>query len=197
MIDKALLLITAQLNQYILPIIGGDEVVLGNVALNDLPDQAAIKDKVVVSIVNVEEESALKNNGTYIKQGFGAKIHQPPIYLNLYVLFCAHYPSAYDTALSRLSKVIEFFQQRKSFDIHTAQPLPGFLDPNSMEDADLSITLDLFTLSFEQVNHLWGSLGGKQMPFVLYKLRLVKIFDNRIIKEVPLIQEIQSELNAL
>lgn len=197
MIDKALLLITSQLNQYILPIAGGDEVVLGNIALADQPDQAAIKDKVVVSIVNVEEESALKNGATYIIQGGNAKVHVNPIFLNLYVLFCAHYPNAYDTALSRLSKLIEFFQQRKSFDLQSAQPLPGFLDPNSPEDAEISFTLDLFTLSFEQVNHLWGSLGGKQMPFAVYKLRLVKIFDNRIIKQVPLIKEIQSELNSI
>lgn len=197
MIDKALLLITSQLNQYILPIAGGNEVVLGNIALADQPDQVAIKDKVVIGIVNVEEESTLRNATTFIKQGGNAKLHREPVYLNLYVLICAHYPSAYDTALTRLSKVIEFFQQRKTFDINSAQPLPGFLDPNSPEDAELSIILDLFTLSFEQVNHLWGSLGGKQMPFVVYKLRLVKIFDNRIIREVPLIQEVQSALNPV
>jgi len=35
--------------------------------------------------------------------------------------------------------------------------------------------LDLFSLTFEQINHLWGSLGGKQVPFVLYRARLLSL----------------------
>ena len=27
----------------------------------------------------------------------------------------------------------------------------------------------------EEVNHLWGTLGGKQYPFVLYTLRLLEL----------------------
>ena len=30
-------------------------------------------------------------------------------------------------------------------------------------------------LNFEQLNHLWGVLGGAYFPSVLYKVRLVKI----------------------
>jgi hypothetical protein len=197
MIDKVLILITSQLNQYIQPIVGGDEVVLGNIALSESPDQNALKDKVVVSVVNVEEESTLKNSNPVTKQAASATYKHPPVYLNLYVLFCAHYPNSYDTALTRLSRVIEFFQHRRTFDIHSAQPLPPGFDPANIQDVELAVTLDLFTLTFEQVNHLWGSLGGKQMPFILYKVRLAKIYKNRIFKEAPLIEEIRTNLNAL
>ena len=197
MIDKVLLLITSQLNQYIQPIVGGDEVVLGNIALSESPDQNALKDKVVVSVVNIEEESTLKNSNHSYRQNtvLGYKNH--PVYLNLYVLFCAHYPASYDTALTRLSRVIEFFQHQRSFDVNSAQSLPPGFDPSNLQDAALSVTLDLFTMTFEQVNHLWGSLGGKQMPFALYKVRLVIIYRNLIIKEVPLIEEIATEKNII
>jgi hypothetical protein len=50
----------------------------------------------------------------------------------------------------------------------------------------------MFTLSFEQINHLWGSLGGRQMPFVMYKLRLVSVTEHALLREVPLIEEIET-----
>jgi hypothetical protein len=37
------------------------------------------------------------------------------------------------------------------------------------------IILDLYSLSFEQINYLWSTLGGKQHPFVCYKLRMVEV----------------------
>jgi len=185
------MLIASQLNQYIQPIAAGDEVVLGNIALSDSPDQNDLKDKVVVSVVNIEEESTLKNNEHHVKRGTAVSYRNHPVYLNLYVLFCAHYPNSYNTALTRLSKVIEFFQFRRSFDVNSAQPLPPGFDPSNLRDAELAVTLDLYTLTFEQVNHLWGSLGGKQMPFVMYKVRLVIVYKDVILKEVPLIREIR------
>lgn len=192
MISKALSLIISQLNQFIPPLAGANEVVLGNIALNEAPDQNDIRNKVVLSLVNMEEESTLKNTPFQHKNPGGVRYLYPTVYLNLYVLFTANYPQDYDTALIRLSSVVRFFQSRKSFDINSTQPLPGRLDFENPEDVDLYITLDLYSMTFEQVNHLWGSLGGKQMPFVMYKLRLVKLQDHKVFKERPLIEEIHT-----
>lgn len=192
MISKALSLIISQLNQYIPPLAGANEVVLGNIAFNEAPDQNDIRNRVVMSLVNVEEESTLKNTPFQQKSPAGVKYIYPSVYLNLYVLFTANYPQDYDTALIRLSSVIKFFQGRKSFDLNSTQPLPARLDIENPEDADIYITLDLYSMTFEQVNHLWGSLGGKQMPFAMYKLRLVKLQDNKVFKERPLIEEIHT-----
>lgn len=192
MISKALSLIISQLNQFIPPLAGANEVVLGNIALNEAPDQNDIRNKVVLSLVNIEEESTLKNTPFQQKGPGAVKYLYPTVYLNLYVLFTANYPQDYDTALIRLSSVVKFFQSRKSFDINSAQPLPGRLDFQNPEDVDLYITLDLYSMTFEQVNHLWGSLGGKQMPFVMYKVRLVKLQDHKVFKERPLIEEIHT-----
>jgi hypothetical protein len=57
--------------------------------------------------------------------------------------------------------------------------------------------MELYTLTFEQINHLWGSLGGKQMPFVMYKLRLIALTDRTIVREVPLIEEIDTTLRPV
>jgi hypothetical protein len=196
MISKALTLILTQINQYIQPLAGADEVVLGNIALNELPDQNDIRDKVVISLVNIEEESTLKNGKNYVKFPGNVQYHNRPVFLNLYLLFSAHYPNSYDTSLSRLSSVIRFFQHRNSFDINSAVPIPDVLDPSNPEDADMYLTMELYTMTFEQINHLWGSLGGKQMPFVMYKTRLVQLAQPHISGEGPLIQEIVNNVKS-
>jgi len=114
--------------------------------------------------------------------------------MNLYLLFTANYPQSYDTALIRLSSIIRFFQHRHSFDIQSAQPLPDTVDITDPDDMDMLLKIELCTLTFEQINYLWGTLGGKQMPFVLYKARLVTIQENKIFKEGGIIEEIRTDL---
>ena len=60
---------------------------------------------------------------------------------------------------------------------------------------ELRLHPELYTLTFEQINHLWGSLGGKQSPFVMYKVRLVKI-QSSIAEEGPVIEAIVSDARA-
>ena len=52
--------------------------------------------------------------------------------------------------------------------------------------------MELYTLTFEQINHLWGSLGGRQVPFAMYKLRLVAISEHAVLREVPVIEEVET-----
>jgi len=52
-------------------------------------------------------------------------------------------------------------------------------------------------LTIEQINHLWGSLGGRQLPFAMYKLRLVAITDQAIVREVPPIEEINTSIKGI
>ena len=195
MISKALTIIISQLNQYIPTPAGGSEVVvMGNIALHDSADADGLQERVVVSLVNVEEESTLKNGVNYQKILGKVEYVERPVYLNLYVLFSANFPKNYSRALEALSSVITFFQHRKSFNINSAQPLPDIFDVTNPDGADLHITLELYTMTFEQVNQLWGSLGGKQMPFALYKIRLLKLQDRKVSAEGPLIEEIQNNL---
>ena len=37
--------------------------------------------------------------------------------------------------------------------------------------------MELYTMNFEQVNHLWSTLGGKYLPSVLYKMKMIVISD--------------------
>ncbi len=89
--------------------------------------------------------------------------------------------SDYYTALSRLSEVIDFFQAKPYF-----SPLDsGF--PNNFA----KLTFEVYSLKMEQLNHLWGILGGLYFPSVLYKERIKKIRKVLEDKDGPEIKEIQ------
>ncbi|WP_161887909.1 DUF4255 domain-containing protein [Pontibacter russatus] len=191
MIDKALSLLVTQLNLYIPE--DPPEVILGNIALHDAADQDALHERTVLSLVNVEEEATLKNNRFYHTLPHATQYTHAPVFLNLYLLFAANYLKSYDKALTRISAVIRFFQSRKTFDMGSGNSLPPNPDPDELA---LSLTMELYTMSFEQVNHLWGTLGGKQMPFVMYKARLVMLQDRKILREAPLIEEIKTDLQS-
>lgn len=194
MIFKALSLISSQLNEFIEPLSGDEEVIIGNIALHELPDQNQLKDKVVISVINIEEEYALKNYSRNQTNGNQVSYFHHPVHLNLHLLFTANYPQSYDTSLIRLSSIIRFFQHRNSFDVQSAQPLPDTLDLNDPEVKDLLLKIEFCSLTFEQINYLWGTLGGKQMPFVLYKARLITIQENKIFKEGGIIEEVRTDL---
>ena len=125
-----------------------------------------------------------------------ARYEQPPVYLNLYLLFSANFPDNYDNALIRLSQTIRFFQSKRLFNlINTTSPtiLASANDANNPDRdalAGMELVVDLYTMTFEQINHLWGSLGGKQIPFVMYKVRLVVIREPKYTAEPPVIEEV-------
>jgi hypothetical protein len=193
MIDKALSLLSEELQNYITSSIGSAEVVVDNIGLLETSNSDSLIKRIVITLVNVEEESTLKNISPVKKGLSGAAIYEnPPIFLNLYVLVTCNYSGDdYIHALERLSAVIRFFQGHNTF---SYVDYAGVNTPTA-DDFDLKFTMELYTLTFEQINYLWGSLGGRQVPFVMYKLRLIAITDGRINREVPLIEEIDINLH--
>jgi Pvc16 N-terminal domain len=129
-------------------------------------------------------------NGPHSRLRDGRIIYENrPVHLYLYLLFSANNP-VYSTALTQLSRVIEFFQGQNVFTIRNSPDLAGVsLSADAL--AGLRIVLELQSLTFEQVNYLWGSLGGKQVPFVLYRARLIALTAGDIASSGPPIEEIE------
>lgn len=192
MIETALLLLRNELTNFLT---GKDpaNVVIDNIGLLETSNGSTLTENIVITLVNIEEESALKNQSS-VKRPFikNAVYQNPPIYLNLYVLFTCNFSGDhYQLALRRLSYIIQFVQSRNSFSA-ASSVAASTLDLSQVGVSDLEFTLELYTLTFEQINHLWGSLGGRQVPFVMFKMRLVAITDRSTLREVPLIEEIKS-----
>lgn len=172
----------------------GDQVKLGNIASSKFAGgmDEGLSKKVVVSLVNIEEESTLRNKpgGKFENGQFFAM--PPPVYLNLHLLFTANFDE-YGTAIHYLFRVVEFFQGNKVFKFKNS-PIPG---PDSLtirQMENLELMAELHSLSYEQVNDLWGSLGGKQMPFVLYRFRLVPVQMEKITSREGIITETELSL---
>jgi len=132
-------------------------------------DELKSANNVLLTLVNLAEEAAMKNDpGTRIVNNSETQYGNPPVNLNLYLLFTVCM-SNYEHALIYLSHLIGFFQGKNSFtrqnSVTAVEDLPD----------DFHIILDLYSLTFEQANYLWSTLGGKQHPFACYKLRLVQM----------------------
>ncbi len=187
MLDKALLFLEREVNRYFDAHFGPSTqkwVTIGNVAKyaesesgSGMEESSA---RALLTLVNIEEDRIAKSPDNYFRTSEGIIYRNPEILLNLYVLFSA-IGNSYSLALETVGLIIQCFQGVNVFDRSTHPDL----DP-SLE----KLTLELYTLNFEQINHLWSTLGGKYLPSALYKLRLVGIEDTDRQVEGDLIREI-------
>jgi len=208
MIRTILQLIVNQLTTCILQVnedIEGFPVVLGNIGLSNAfgGSESYMQDKIVLSLVNLIEEVTMKNSSPYRSFSFQPEVQNPPTFLNLFLLFTANFTSPqgggssqvpYNNGITLLSTVIEFFQSQNVFTVQNSPDADTIQDPVLQ---DIRIVMDLYPLTFEQVNHLWGSLGGKQMPFVMYKARVLPLKKEHVSSRGSLIQDVQSKTNQI
>ena len=198
MIARAILILRDELRTFIEAKGDVANVTVDNVGLFETSKGDTLTDNIIITLVNIEEESTLKNQPALKRPSMGNALYQnPPVYLNLYVLLTCNYSGDnYFLALRRLAYIIQFLQSKNSFSVASSVSGSG-MDLSEAGITSLKFTMELYTLTFEQINHLWGSLGGRQMPFAMYKLRLVAITDNSILREVPLVEEIETSIRKI
>ena len=160
---------------------------MGNISQTEHVDISNdLENQLVLSLLNVEEEQTMKNEPTFTRRSTTVvDYHNVPLNLNLYLLFSANYRN-YDTALRRVQQVLTFFQGKNRFTPANSPGAVPALDPTT----DLTIRMDLMSLSFEEINHIWGALGGKQLPSVGYRARLITLRDSKILDGGGLVREI-------
>jgi hypothetical protein len=118
-------------------------------------------DNLIVTVIRIEEESALKNfpNQQIVQSNGAYKVDKrnPKIYLNYYLLFSS--TMQYDKGVATIDRVIKFFQKHKKIAFEA--------------DGDkIALNMELCSMTFEQLNNIWGMYGGKQLPNVIYKARV-------------------------
>lgn len=188
MIESALTFLRTQINRHLQQRleITDDMIVIDNVVTQSGDLNAT---ELCLTLISVEEEKVHKVQNPYqIMEDGSVQLVNPQINLNLYVLVSANFgENNYGEALRFLSYVIGFFQSHQVFN-HQNAPL---LD----EDID-KLIMELYTLSFEQQNHLWGCIGAKYMPSVLYKVRMVIINENIRLQQGHDISTITTNLSS-
>jgi len=94
----------------------GDVVVLDNIALADSDHESAAEmaNKVVLSLLTIDEEATLRNMPNKSVVNNRTEYKNEKINLNLYVLFSGN-KTFYKDSLRFVSKVIEFFQSKNKY----------------------------------------------------------------------------------
>jgi hypothetical protein len=174
MIYPVIKFLAEQMNGYIDQVkTNGDGVespvaILQNIVRLD-EDTLKTTNKILLSLVNFAEESTMKNNADHIVLNSDTVAYKnPPLNLNLFILVTSCMTN-YENALIYLSHAITFFQGKYTF-----TPKNSVTQVDGLPD-DFRLILDIYSLTFEQMNYLWSTLGGKQQPFVCYKVRLLQI----------------------
>jgi hypothetical protein len=183
MIYESLSCLTDEINQYFKNKLKttDDTVVLSGIVNQDGTVAIEGENKIVVTLVNVEKEVLGSGSGTRIAGG-SITNQTAALNINLYVLFSAYFKTGhYKEALKFLSFIIAYFQYKNVFTRANTPSLDAGID---------KLIFEMATISPEQLNNIWASLGAKYMPSVVYKMRMLT-FDESIIKEYrPLVSDI-------
>ncbi|HEX5171683.1 MAG TPA: DUF4255 domain-containing protein [Cyclobacteriaceae bacterium] len=196
MLFEALDVIAGLLNEFIAPGSTDKPLVLSNISrLNDGDEFAAtMNDKLIMSIVNIEEDRISKSPENFIKENSVIRYKNPAIHLNFTILFSATHTN-YEQALLILEKVIRFFQIKFVF---TPADTPELQEINDTGNGNVEkIIFDMMNLNLEQVNQLWTTLGGHYMPSLVYRLRMITIDERVIQKEGLPIKKIEGQFEQI
>ena len=111
--------------------------------------------KMVVSLLNVERETAGGISAPVQRTPEGYARLSPPLLLNLNVMLAAVYDERrYAESLSVLSDTLKFIQSAPRFEVDGA----GY-------------TIEIVSISTQDMNNVWTLLGGQYYPSVVCKLR--------------------------
>jgi hypothetical protein len=138
---------------------------------------------IIITIANIEE-CRIPDVQSYTVKDENNQIQQvnPAIHLILYIMFSA-YSDDYKSSIRNLSYVVSFFQNNYVFTTEKYPHLNALAEKPWQKIQKLIFTHN--ALSFEQQNNLWGSLGAKYLPSVIYKMRVLTFQEKEVKTEAP------------
>jgi hypothetical protein len=193
MIFEVLQIISEEINNFFDIETEEKPVTLSNIAFveSDVGDSTS-SNNIVLTLLHSKEEATLKNISNNSIEGTKVIYKNNKVYLNLYIMFAAN-RTDYTESLKSISKVVEFFQSKRVF-TQANTSFDRALD--GMEKMkDFKFVVELFTPSFEEMNFIWGTLGGKQYPSVIYKVNVLEIGRDVTQTEGALVSGFEGGLN--
>jgi hypothetical protein len=195
MLEAAIGLIAAQLNQALRSTFQLSEDLVVVTSLVDVNGGVPVNatNKLLIFLANIERETVVAtqsvrpavvgNDKDAVAQTSAA------VHLNLMLMFAANFGgSKYTEALKFISATIAFFQGRVRFDHHNSPDL----DPRIER-----LVLDIENLKVAELANLWGILGGKYVPSVLYRMRMITIDSGQITRLVPRIARARGDVEGV
>lgn len=157
------------------------------VVVSDLTDGAGAATaesagRVVVSLVSIEREDVPNRAPRSFDGGQDRLgVRQAPVHVSLLVMVAANFSGThYDEALKLIAGTIAFFQGKPLFTKANTPDLDPAFEQLSVEIQNLDIT---------NQSNLWGILGGRYIPSVLYRIRLLAIDAGQLASQERRIEE--------
>ncbi len=191
MIQAAINHLAVQLNAYLKRTnnLTEDIVVVSSLVESDGNVAANTNNKLVLFLTNIEKDPVPQANAVRAT-GFDGRalVGSRSLYLNLYVMLAANFSgSNYPEALKFISKAIAFFQMQPVFDKQSTPDLDSRID---------KLVLDIENLNIQDLSNLWGLLGGKYLPSVYYRVRMVSINPDNVVAQLPYATRPQSDVRG-
>ncbi len=148
----------------------------------NIPDNS-----ISLSLLNIDEETSMRNP-MIKKRVEGDKVYTqtPGISLNLSIIFIANFPNDYTSELNYISKIIEFFQRKDTF---TVENTPSLKKQKKYID---QLVFKLSTTKLEEQHNIWGLLGIKYMPSVMYNVGKVLVQEDEKLSEIRVVKRVAS-----
>jgi hypothetical protein len=186
MINEVLEVIRQEVNNYIGNKLGdttnASRVVLTSF-VNESGQVAIPSDSVGLSLLNIEEERTFKSGGLVqiSKAQSSSSFVSQPVFLNLQIMFTAYF-NTYSESLKHISYILSCLQTKPVFDADNTSAMANLNVPK--------LIFELNTLGLEQQHYIWAMIGLRYLPSVVYRVRMMTVFEQDIINEAPNIQQI-------
>lgn len=146
------------------------------VEIGPIEKEGQVEKNLLITLVRAEEETSVKKQTAFHRisetSGYYAN---PDVCLNLYILISSH--ASYDIALRQINNTIYF--------LNSIYP-----DDKKLSEDIRNLSIELQSPNAEQWNSMWQTLGGKVVPSVLYKVRMITISAISSDKEAKLIEHV-------
>lgn len=190
MIDRIVEIIRKEVNDFIGKKLG-DTTITNRVVLTSFVDDngrvAIPEDSVGLSLLNIEEEKSLKMAG--MLRNNRAESHtefvKPPITLNLQLMFTAFFNN-YAESLKHISYIMGCLQTKPVFDKTNTPAMSGIDTPK--------LVFELNTLPLQEQHYIWSMIGLRYLPSIVYKVRMLMIFEEDIAGSVANVAEITTSV---
>jgi hypothetical protein len=176
MIDLAINAMAAQLNQYLQNLSHSNEdlVVVSNLLGPDGAPAPNVSNRIILFLTAIERDTLTQRGAEHGVRGLAGP---GPLFLNLYVMAAANFTgNNYPEALKFLSLVVGFFHGRPVLDHSNCPELAPAID---------KLILDIENTPPQAMSNIWGVLGGRYLPSVLYRVRMVVIDSANVHGRVP------------
>lgn len=175
MIQMAFKCISERMNEYLKGIYNTPEemVIVSAIGQSQGVDLSEINNKVVLSLLNIERETAMGIGAGYNRMSSDlVRESKPPWHLNLtFIVASVFSEKQYLQSLKVLSNVLLFFQSQNVFTCSSSE---------QMGKSNWKMTVEPVNLNYQELTNVWSVLGGRYYPSMAGKIRMLSIDSTEI-----------------